>query len=86
MGTVDVKSTKAETTRKTRVLAEGEMLMVTAVITWDGPEAEIVNSAAVIEAAVSVAAVEAVANLSELGVRSNDARVAGERKGVIETD
>ena len=69
MENVDVRSTK---TVPTTVQGVGQRSPV--VMTWAGPEDEIVISAAMIEAAVSVVA----AGL--LGIHSNDARVAGKRK------
>ena len=69
MGNVDVRSTK---TVPMMVQGVGQRSLV--VMTRAGPEDEIVISAAVYEAVVSVA----VADL--LGIHSNDARVAGKRK------
>ena len=66
----DVRSTKVKATRTMRVVAVGSTLE-----TWAGSENENMNSAAVIEAAVCMAAVtETLADCLELGDRSKDAR------------
>ena len=73
---MDVRSTK---TVPTMVQGVGQRSPV--VMTRAGPEDEIVISAAVYEAVVSVAAAPAhVAVADLLGIHSNDARVAGKRK------
>ena len=66
-----MRSTKVEATRTMRVVAVGSLE------TWAGSENENMNSAAVIEAAMCIAAAtETLVDCLELGDRSKDARAA----------